>query len=254
MNTNNLKVIGLLLIGLFLLTACGLSTIQDSRDVITGSGNVITESRDVSGFDSVSHTGIGRVIITQGDEESLTIEADDNLLEHITSEVKNGTLELGFTENVRFDPTPSITFTVGVKNINELNSTGTGSIEIDKLGADNLRILKTGTGRFSIDTLTATDLVVDADGTGNIELAGTVVKQEIDLRGTGGYDAPDLESQTASVQVTGTGSVIIWVLDSLDVVPLAPANGQYVVDPDPIMRGPFGDAVASHGVLPLMDR
>ena len=78
-------------------------------------------------------------------------------------------------------------------------------------------ILKTGTGRFSIDTLTATDLVVDADGTGNIELAGTVVKQEIDLRGTGGYDAPDLESQTASVQVTGTGSVIIWVLDALDV-------------------------------------
>jgi hypothetical protein len=217
MNTKILKAFGLLIIGLFLITACGLSTVQDSRNVVTGSGDVITESRQVSGFDGVSHTGIGRVIIVQGDDESLTIEADDNLFEYITSEVKSGTLELGFTDNVRFDPAPSITFTVGVKNITELGSTGTGSIEIDELGADNLRILKSGTGRFSIGTLTATDLVVYADGTGDIELAGTVVKQELELKGTGDYDAPNLESQTANVGVTGTGSVAIWVLDALDV-------------------------------------
>ena len=217
MNTKNLKVIYLLIIGLFLITACGLSTIQGSRDVITGSGDVITESREVSGFDSVSHTGIGRVIIVQGDEESLTIKADDNLMEYITSEVRDGTLELGFKENIRFDPTPSITFTVGVKDLTELDSTGTGSIEIDELGTENLRILKTGTGNISIGTLTANDLMVNADGTGDIELAGTVANQELDLKGTGDYDAPDLESQTASVGVTGTGSVVLWVLDSLDV-------------------------------------
>jgi hypothetical protein len=178
---------------------------------------VITESREVSGFDGVSHTGIGRVTITQGDMESLTIEADDNLLEHITSEVKNGTLELGFNENVRFDSTSSITFAVGVKDIVELASTGIGLIEIDELGTEKLRILKTGTGSISIGTLTANDLMINADGTGDIELAGTVVKQELDLKGTGDYDSPDLESQTASVQVTGTGSVVLWVLDVLDV-------------------------------------
>ena len=75
-------------------------------------------------------------------------------------------------------------------------------------------------------------LVVDADGTGNIELAGTVVKQEIDLRGTGGYDAPDLESQTASVQVTGTGSVIILVLDALDVEITGISKVSYYGNPD----------------------
>ena len=77
----NLKKSGLFLIGLILLTACSLSSIQDSGETITGSGNVVTENRPVSGFDGVSHTGIGRVIITQGEEESLTIEADDNILE-----------------------------------------------------------------------------------------------------------------------------------------------------------------------------
>ena len=96
------------MIGLFFITACGSNTILGSREVIKGSGNVITESREVSGFNGVSHTGIGRVTITQGDTESLTIQADDNLMEYITSEVKNDTLELGFDENVRFDSTSSI--------------------------------------------------------------------------------------------------------------------------------------------------
>jgi hypothetical protein len=210
MNTKFFKVFGLLIIGLLLITACGLRSIQ-------GSGDVITENREVSGFDSVSHTGIGRVIIVQGDEESLTIEADDNLLEYITSEVKNGTLELGFTDNVRIDPAPSITFTVGVKDLKELDSTGTGSIEIDELSADNLTISTSGTGSISIGTLTATDLVVNAEGTGDIKLAGKVETQEISRVGTGDYDASDLESKTANVEAIGTGNVVIWVLDSLDV-------------------------------------
>lgn len=217
MNMKILKIFGFLITGILLITACSLNANQDSREVISGSGNVITESREVSGFNGVSHTGIGRVIITQGDTESLTIQADDNLMDYITSEVKNDTLELGFDENVRFDSTSSITFTVGAIGIAEIGSTGTGSIELDELGTKNLHILKTGTGSISIGSLTATDLVVNADGTGKIEIAGTVVEQELDLKGTGNYDAPDLKSQTAQVGVTGTGSVVIWVLDALDV-------------------------------------
>jgi len=232
MNTKLLKFIGFLIIGLISITACGSNTIWNSRDVITGSGNVITESREVSGFNGISHTGIGRVIITQGDTESLTIQADDNLMEYITSEVKNDTLELGFDENVRFDSTSSITFTVGAIGIAEIGTTGTGSIELDELGTKNLHILKTGTGSISIGSLTATDLVVNADGTGKIEIAGTVVNQELDLKGTGNYDAPDLESQTADVGVTGTGSVVLWVLDSLDVEIVGISKVSYYGNPN----------------------
>lgn len=211
MNTKNLKVFGLLIIGLRLMTACGVRTIQ-------GSGDVVTESRDVSGFDGVSHTGIGQVIITQGGEESLTIEADDYLMQYITSEVNGGTLELGFKDGVRIDPTPSIVFRVSVKNLTAIDSVGTGLIEMEKLNTDQLELATTGTGSITIDELTASDLMVAAEGTGTINLAGTVESQEVERVGTGDYDAPNLESRTASVNNTGTGSVVIWVLDSLDVV------------------------------------
>jgi hypothetical protein len=39
------------------------------------------------------------------------------------------------------------------------------------------------------------------------------------------------------------------VLDSLETTPLQHANGQFVTDPDPVKRGPFGDAQASHAFL-----
>jgi hypothetical protein len=41
----------------------------------------------------------------------------------------------------------------------------------------------------------------------------------------------------------------VAVLDSLDVIPPAYANGQFVTDPNPIRRGPFFDAEASHAFL-----
>ena len=66
---------------------------------IKGSGNVVTEERDVSGFDRVALSGFGEVIITQGDKESLTVETDDNLMRYIETKVRGGTLELGFTDD-----------------------------------------------------------------------------------------------------------------------------------------------------------
>ena len=225
MNTKILEIIGFLIIGMFLMTACGVRTIQ-------GSGNVITERRDVSGFDSVSIIGIGQVIITQGDEESLTIEADDNLMEYITSEVRGSTLELGFTDNVSIDPTAQIVFRVNAKNLKALKTTGTSSMEMKKLNTDRLEISKSGTGGITIDELTATDLVVSAEGTGKIKLVGTVVTQEIEMVGSGDYEAPDLESQTATVSVNGTGNAIIWVLDSLDVVMSGASGVSYYGSPN----------------------
>jgi hypothetical protein len=41
----------------------------------------------------------------------------------------------------------------------------------------------------------------------------------------------------------------VAVLDSLTATPLGPANGQFVMDPDPVKRGPYADAQASHAFL-----
>ena len=63
--------------------------------MVNGSGHVETETRQVSGFTGIDLAGSGEVTIEQGDAESLTIEADDNVLPELTSEVSDSVLTLG---------------------------------------------------------------------------------------------------------------------------------------------------------------
>jgi hypothetical protein len=196
---------------------------------------VVTEERDVSGFDSVVLSGFGKVIITQGDEESLTVETDDNLMQYIETQVRGRTLELGFTDDVRRripDPSESIIFRLSVIDLTVLDSSGAGSFEIAKLNADRLKITLSGAGDIKIDSLLATDLVVTVSGAGNIELAGQVKTQEVNLNALGNYVAPDLESQAVTVRISGAGSAGIWVLDTLDVTISGAGNVEYYGSPE----------------------
>ena len=61
---------------------------------VIGSGNVISEVRSVSKFDSISLIGIGTLIVEQGNRESLEIIAEDNIIEYLQSKVVGKNLRL----------------------------------------------------------------------------------------------------------------------------------------------------------------
>ena len=86
----NKKMLLPLVLIMFLLSAC---------NAVRGSGDVVTETRAVSGFDQVSLSGQGELIVTQGDQESLEIEAEDNIIAVIETEVRGNTLYIGIKEN-----------------------------------------------------------------------------------------------------------------------------------------------------------
>lgn len=217
---------------LIVLIAASLAcTIPFGIRTIRGSGNVVTEERQVSGFERVALSGVGRVIISQGDDESLTIGTDDNLMQYIESNVRNGTLELGLARNTIPVPSQSIIFRVSVDDLTGLTSSGAGSFEIEELDTDRLRVTLSGAGDIGIDSLSATNLAVTISGAGDVELAGQVGTQEIEMSGLGRYSAPDLESQMASVRISGAGGAVIWVLDTLDVKISGAGNVEYYGNP-----------------------
>jgi hypothetical protein len=192
----------------------------DAPDVIRGSGNVVTEDRPVSDFNRVSLTGVGEVIITQGEDESLTVRADDNIMRYIKTEVKSGILILGFTDeakNKRIRPSKRIKFNLSVKDVTGLDISGAGDVNVTSLDTDRLEIVVGGAGDVSISSLTAEELVVHLNGAGRVELAGQVAEQNVKINGFGAYHAAKLESQTAIVGVNGAGSATLWATDTLDV-------------------------------------
>src|SRR5687767_3061958 len=141
------------------------SSSSGSGDNVTGSGNLKTEERAVSGFDRVSIQGIGELQIEQSGEESLTIEAEDNLLPLLVSEVEGSRLKLGIRPNSSISATKPIIYRLQVKSLNGID--GSGSVTIDAVGldADRLEVGLSGTVK-SVLAGTATAQVVTISGSG----------------------------------------------------------------------------------------
>ncbi len=165
MNKKTLKVVGLLAFATFLLTACSTRTVR-------GSGDLISETRAVSNFDRVNLNGSGEVIITQGEEESLVVETDDNIMEYVTTQVRGGTLELGFdsTKVMNIDPT-QLTFTLHLKELAGLDIDGSGKYIADDLYSDTADIKLDGSGRVTVWVAESLDARVN--GSGSVSYYGT---------------------------------------------------------------------------------
>jgi len=208
------RIFVVLLVCAIALTACGFPV---RFTEMRGSGNVITETRTVAGFNAVELSGIGTLIIEQGDREALEITAEDNLMGHIRSNVSDSRLQLGGDEFVNIHPTKDIIYRLKVKNLNQIESSGLGKVELKKLETDNLVIELSGSGRVSVDNLLATSLNLEISGLGDISINGSVKSQQVQISGAGNYRAPNLVSETASVEISGTGNAILWVTKQLDL-------------------------------------
>lgn len=168
-----------------------------SCTIVTGSGRVATEMRDVGGFSGVELSGNGDVIVTMGATESLTIEADDNLFPSLTSEVSAGTLKLGAKPNTRVQTNNPIIYRVTTKDLTRLSLSGSGSIA----GTD----------------LTLRELDAAISGSGAVKLAGTVDAASVAVSGSGRFEAVELLSERAKVDVSGSGEIAVAVSQELEI-------------------------------------
>lgn len=206
----------MLLVTVIVVTAC-----NTGLRVIRGSGNVVTEARQVSNFDSVELSGSGEVIVTQSGSESLTIETDDNVMEYIKAEVENGTLKLGLvtglSTGVNVQSTTRLVFYLDVKDISSLSVSGSGEIDSDKIESNQLKLSISGSGRVQIADLVASEVGSEVSGSGEINLAGEVARQEVSISGSGAYLAGDLCSEFVRVSTSGSGDSTVCATETLEV-------------------------------------
>jgi hypothetical protein len=199
----------LLFLVVLTLTAC-------NAGMIKGSGDLITETRQVSNFDRIDLSGVGEVIVTQGGSESLSIETDDNVMKHIKVEVKNGTLTLGFEEGFNLIAPSRLVFYVGVDDLNGLTVSGSGDVESDRVETDRLDVTVSGSGDVQIADLTASDVKANISGSGEISLDGEAAAQDASISGSGKYLAGDVCSASVKVSVNGSGDATVCATETLD--------------------------------------
>ena len=203
-----------------ILSVLALTLSACTINVVTGSGRLITSNRTVGNFDSLLFAGIGDVSIVQGSSEGLKIEAEDNIMDKIITEVRGTQLYIGFERANWQDivrPTKGIKLTLNVKNLNSMEISGLGNLSADSLNADDLTLKVDGAGSITLNNLSSGKLMAIMSGAGNITLTGTATSLDATLSGVGNFSCGNFQVQTAAVRVTGAGGATVWASKSLDV-------------------------------------
>ena len=191
MNRAGLTLRRVLLLGLAsvapLLAGCG----------VRGSGVVATETRGVSGFSEITLSGSGDVHVVQSGHESLTVEAEDNLLPLLETYVDGGTLVLRTKPGASIRPTRPIRYRVTVARLDAVAVSGSGNVRAEGVDSD----------RFT----------ASISGSGSMALAGQAKDVALSISGSGSYDAENLAARTARVSISGSGSGVVNTSDELEV-------------------------------------
>ena len=183
-----------------------------------GSGNVVSERRDVSNFHSIEISYPARVLVKQGSEESLQIEAEDNLLPDLQTQVRNNTLEIFYkTKNGKHvNPTKMPIITIVVKDLASVDFTSAGELTIDNLKTDTLDVSLSGAGNLKLNKIVAKALGVNLSGAGSMSASGTSDDLNLNISGFGDFKGADLRNKEARVDISGAGSATVWVDNNLN--------------------------------------
>jgi carbon monoxide dehydrogenase subunit G len=195
-----------------------IMVVMASGCVGTGSGNVVKENRDLSGFKEISLNGDINLILKQGDVESVEVEAEDNIISDIKTQVTGNKLMIsheGASSMIR--PTKPINVYVTVKDINSIEISGSGKVEGSNINTNNLDLSISGSGTSAIENLTANNLKASISGSGKIELTGKTSSQNINIEGSGEYKTKNLQSEKTVITIDGSGSAEVNTSQNLEI-------------------------------------
>ncbi len=170
-----------------------------------GSGHIIGEDRSVDDFSSVEATAVIDIVLKQGEQNAVRIEADDNLIAKVKTEVSGGRLEISMPDNFRLGKS-SIKAFLTVKTLDELEVTGVSQVSCDgPLALDRFKLNFTGVGGVKLQG-TCNDATIHSTGVGDVEAADFVCKN-LEVENTGTGDVRCRADGELSIENSGVGDV-----------------------------------------------
>lgn len=188
-------IIGVCVSGLFSFGPASKPFFNFSFNKTTkGSGAVSAENRDVAGFKGIDVSGAFQVEITAQKEFAVEVEADDNLLPKIRTEVRGGVLHIE-TEG-RISSENPLKVRISAPDINDIDASGAS--------------------RISAAGISNTQLQIHSSGASKIKLSGETAKLSIDTSGASEIDAEGLKTGTAAIDSSGASYISVFAVDELN--------------------------------------
>lgn len=222
----------LLRIVLFLLISVSVSNSVFAK-MVKGNGNIKSENREVSNFDAIKVSGAFKVILSQNDDYSLKITADENLLEIIKTKVKNDILYISTEKDIY--KSNELTLYIGFKHLSKLIANGANTIKNNGIiRFDDFYFETNGASTASLH-IKANQLDIENSGASTIKLEGKSKIFNVDINGAGSVNAVKLESEKCEINISGVGSGKVYATKELKVDISGIGSVKYKGSPDKII-------------------
>jgi hypothetical protein len=150
------------------------------------------------------------VVVEVTGTESLTIEAEDNIMPLLETRVSNGRLRLDTNRSI--SPTVEVVYTITAATLDGLAISGSGTVEAEAIDG--------------------TDFRADISGSGDVDLEGMLSGLlSVSISGSGEFDGESLTAPDGEVDVSGSGNAVVNVTDTLEVSVSGSGDVEYVGQP-----------------------
>lgn len=173
----------------------------------TGSGNIVTQNRNMGSFTGVEAGGGVDVEIKIGSTTKVMVEADDNIIDDIETSIENNKLKISIKDGVSFNNARMKIF-IMAPAITSISSSAAADIEAkDVLTSDSKITIRASSGSSIKAPLNAPITEADASSGSDIELSGRTKNLEVQASSGASIDAYELLSENTIAETSSGASV-----------------------------------------------
>lgn len=194
-----------------ILSSCNLNISTGEN----GNGNVVTEERNISeDFNEVRGSAGLDVYLTQGDENKILVEADENLHQYIETNIENGRLHVTTSHNIGNSKAKKVYVTFKQLNTIEASS-GADVIGNSVIKSENLTLKSSSGADLNVEVF-AKDLSAKSSSGADLEVSGKASSLMADASSGSELNAKELLVVTCNAEASSGAGVTVNVKEKLE--------------------------------------
>ena len=198
-----------------------------------GNGNVVTEDRPVSeNFDKVRGSAGLDVFLTKGNENKITVEADENLLDNIETEVRNGKLYITTNENIGRSKSKKIYVTYE-SLISVEASSGADVIGNSVLKSEYITLDSSSGADLEIE-VNAREVRAESSSGADLKVSGTAIKLIADASSGSDIKAKDLIVTNCNADASSGADITVNVKGKIEADASSGGDVKYYGNPEAV--------------------
>jgi hypothetical protein len=205
-------------LAILVIIACSFLTFSSCRKIV-GDGPVVNQNRNTGNFTGLDMDLPGELIYTPGNNFSIEIQAQQNILDVIETPVSDNILKLKLRKNTNLRSHETIIVRVTAPDLTQLRVSGSGNIKVtDPYKPASLSLSVSGSGFISIAKIASSGIDAAISGSGDIRVnEGTADQETLSISGSGSIDLSGVVADKATTKTSGSGTTKLHVISLLDV-------------------------------------